>query len=56
MELYKSVQDHIKAEITKKCLRSYKSVQDYSMELHSMELRSAELLSISNLHSRNTLF
>ena len=58
-------------KITKKCIKSYKSVQDYSMELHSLELHlvelySAELCSVepcsvelrsnSNLHSGNTLF
>ena len=32
-------------------LRLYKSVQDYSMEMHSAEMRSN-----SNLHSSNTLF
>ena len=41
-------------------MRSYKSVQDYSMELDSKELHSAELFSTelhsdSNPHSRNTL-
>ena len=44
------------AQKSHKCLRSYKSIQDYSTELHSMELRSVELCSNPNFHSCNTLF
>ena len=64
MGLCKSVQDrmrrcknHIKMyKIVQKDLRLYKSLQDYSIELHSTELHSAELFLNSNLHFRNTLF
>ena len=43
-------------KIVQKDLRLYKSLQDYSIELHSTELHSAELFLNSNLHFRNTLF